>query len=260
MAYQTLVVTEIAHGLSVTLNRIAQRNSLNSAIMTELHQVLDQAEKNPAYKLIILKGQQGIFCTGMDFQEVSKKGGLQKEDADEFAKNYMALLKRFATIPKVIIAHVDGQVLAGGVGLVAASDVVIATSKSQFCLSEALWGLLPANVLPYLIRRAGFQKSYLMTLTTQTISATEAHTFQLVDELSDQPEEVIRKLIIRLARLDSQTIHDLKSYFRKLWIVDERVEQIAADELARLMQEPKVLNNIKRYVEQGKFPWETADE
>ncbi len=253
--YKTLLVNDIQHGISVTLNRPEQKNALNSLSLSELQNVISEAEKNPACRVIILKGQQGLFCTGMDFHEAIEHIPQGKEAA-QWSSHYMALLKRISLSSKIVIAQVDGQVMAGGIGLVAASDLVIATSKSQFSLSEALWALLPANVLPYLIRRVGFQKAYLMTLTTQTLSAAEAHTINLVDELTDQPEDVLKKLMLRFVRLEQQTVSDLKRYLRKLWIIDEKMEQTAIQELARLIQEPRVQGNIKRFVEQGKFPWE----
>lgn len=259
MDYKTLILTDVPHGISVTLNRIEQRNALNSVLLSELHQVLDQAEKNPDCKMITLKGQKGVFCTGMDFNEAIK-APIHGEQANQSAQQYMLLLKRFAASSKIIIAVVDGQVMAGGVGLVAASDIVIATSQSRFVLSEALWGLLPANVLPYLIRRIGFQKSYLMTLTCQTLSAVEAHAAHLVDELSDDLDETWRKYMLNLIRLDEKTVIDLKQYFRKLWIINENIEQMAMHELARLMQEPRVQNNIKRFIEENKFPWQVTHD
>ncbi|MEO8401851.1 MAG: enoyl-CoA hydratase-related protein [Gammaproteobacteria bacterium] len=254
MNFTTLLVSDIPHGIRITLNRLEQRNSINTTLLTELNQVLDAADKNPDWCIIVLSGQSGIFCTGMDFSEVSHSASYQTDDLIS-ASSYMNTLKRFATMSKVIVAEVDGQVMAGGVGLVAASDIVIATTRSHFTLSEALWGLLPANVLPYLIRRVGFQKAYWMTLTTQTLSATDAHAIHLVDELSDQAD-VLRKLIMRLARLDEQTITDMKKYFQKLWFINETMEQVAISELERLMAEPRVRHNITRFMQEGKFPWE----
>jgi polyketide biosynthesis enoyl-CoA hydratase PksH len=255
MTYQTLLVREINHAIEATINRVEQRNALNSMLMQELHQVLDQAEKNPDCHMVIFKGKEGLFCTGMDFQEITQTVQ-HSEEAETYSTLYMSLLKRFASSSKIIISEIDGQVMAGGVGLAAASDIVIATTRSHFSLSEALWGLLPANVLPYLIRRVGFQKSYIMTLTTQPISATEAHAIHLVDELSDQPEEILRKLSLRLFRIDEKTVQTLKNFFRKLWIINEAMEQTAMHELAKLMQDTSVQKNIKDFVEQKKFPWE----
>ena len=172
-------------------------------------------------------------------------------------QQYMSLLKRFASSPKIIISKIEGTVLAGGMGLVAASDLVVATPASRFGLPEALWGLLPANVMPFLIRRVGFQAAYRLTLTTETITAEEAARIGLVDTLSDRPDDDIRRYLLRLGRLDEQTIREAKAYFQKMWFLTEEMEQTAIAELNRLVRTERVRQNIKNYVEYQKFPWET---
>lgn len=239
---------------TVTMNRPEQRNSLTQGLMQGLHRALDEAEAEPACRLLILAGRQNFFCTGMDFAEASQGTDSTKLLTGE---DYMALLKRFASCGKIIIAKVEGTVLAGGMGLVAASDLVVATRESSFALPEALWGLLPANVLPFLIRRVGFQPAYRLTLMTETITAEEAWRIGLVDILSDQPDDGIRRCLLRLGRLDQQTILDAKAYFQKLWILDEAMSQNAIAELSRLMQTERVQTNIKNYAVHRKFPWES---
>ena len=146
--------------------------------------------------------------------------------------------------------------MAGGVGLVAASDLVFSDTKSTFSLSEVLWGLLPAMVMPFLIRRVGFQNAYRLTLTTSTISAHDASAMNLVDELGDDVEARVQAMSRRISRLDTDTISDLKSYFRKMWIVTEEMERTAVAELARLSQDPRIVENVTNYVKHGKVPWE----
>jgi 3-carboxymethyl-3-hydroxy-acyl-[acp] dehydratase len=239
---------------TVTMNRPEQRNSLTHGLMQGLHRALDQAEADPACRLVILTGRQNFFCTGMDFAEAARGAESNQPLAGE---DYMALLKRFASCGKIIIAKVEGVVLAGGMGLVAASDLVVATPASSFALPEALWGLLPANVMPFLIRRVGFQPAYRLTLTTETITAEEAWRIGLVDTLSDKPDDEIRRYLLRLGRLDEQTILEAKAYFQKMWLLNEAMEQNAIAELSRLMQTERVQTNIRNYAEHQKFPWET---
>lgn len=261
MNYQTLLVEKIAKNcITITLNRPSQRNTINNQLLQELHQVLDQVENDATCRVVILAGQSGVFCTGMDFQEMSSVAFSAHNDIVDWASQYMGLLKRFSSTSKIIIAKVEGEVTAGGIGFVSASDIVIAHTQSQFMLSEALWGLLPANVLPYLIRRVGFQKAYFMTLTTQKMTAEEAHACHLVDEVTDQLDDVMRRYLLRLTRLNSSTIQDMKTYFRKLWIVNDAMEKAAIHELARLIQESRVQTNIKNFVENRKFPWEVSNE
>lgn len=243
--------------LSVTMNRAAQRNSLTYGLMQGLHHALDQAEADPACRVVILTGRENFFCTGMDFTEAAQGAGATQPFPPHLdGADYMALLKRFAHCGKIIIAKVEGVVQAGGMGLVAASDLVVATPASSFALPEALWGLLPANVMPFLIRRVGFQPAYRLTLTTETIAAAEAWRIGLVDTLSDKPDDEIRRYLLRLGRLDEQTILEAKAYFQKMWLLTEAMEQTAIAELRRLMQTERVQTNIRNYAEQQKFPWE----
>lgn len=250
--YQTLLITEQEGIRTITLNRPEERNSLNSLLIQELLQALTDAEQDTHNRIILLKGQSGIFCTGMDFKAAIAGDKPLESDA------YMVLLRRLATIPRVIIACVNGVVMAGGMGLVAASDLVMATPGSQFSLSEALWGLLPCCVAPYLIRRIGFQAAYRLTLTTQTITGEEAHRLQLVDILTTTMEDEIRKQCLRLKRLHPETLHDLKHYYRKMWLINEAMEKTAVEEISRLTQLPRVQQNLANYVQRQQFPWEVT--
>lgn len=257
--YKTLKVQHKAEEkvLELTFHRPEVNNAINSQLLSDINQALDFAESQDEIRTIVLRGDKKFFCTGMDFKEVSQQKEFRLEEEQNRAAEYCQTLKRFAAIPKSIVSICEGKVTAGGVGIAAASDIVIAAPSAQFSLSEAIWGLLPANVLPYLIRRAGFQPSYLMTLTTKSISAEEAKNFHLVDFLSDDPDKEFRKLNQRLSVLHPSTLARMKSYFRKMWIINEEMEQLAINTLAELKMDPMVQQNIKNYIQYQKFPWET---
>ena len=237
---------------TITFNRLLNKNSINEAFLDELNNVFNEVEQKPLCQIILLQGQQGIFCTGMDFNEMTKRASTESV----FSTLYMETLKRMTLMPRIVIAKVDGQVMAVGVGIVAACDLVVATTRSQFSLSEALWGLLPACVTPYLIRRVGFQNAYRMTLTTLSIDAQKAYHMNLVDELDDSPERIIRQLILRLTRLENSTIGNLKQYFRKMWMITDVLEETAISEISRLTESPEVQNNIQRFIKYNRFPWD----
>lgn len=250
--FETLLVEETPWGLAITLHRPAAQNALNAALLRELRQALDQAERRPRTRLVVLQGAPGVFCTGLDFAAPAEDAAA----GEPGGADYMATLKRLSESPKIVIAKVDGRAVAGGVGLAAACDLVVATSRAKFALTEALWGLLPCCVLPFLIRRIGYQKAYAMTLTTRTVEAAEAERMGLVDQLHEEPDEAVRLLRLRLEKLDEGTIRDLKAYFRKNWILDEALERTAVAEIDRLAATPRVRENIRRYVTEQKFPWD----
>lgn len=254
--YKTLRVSRSGPAITISIHRPEQRNSINETLLSEMQIALDEAERDTQNRVIVLtgSGSENVFCTGMDFESLANEPTGSSQGPDTAA--YMALLKRFTAIPRIVIAKVEGAVMAGGVGIVAASDLVFASPKATFTLSEALWGLLPAMVTPFLIRRVGFQKAYAMTLTTRSVSASEALSMGLADAVADDPGIEIQANIRRMARLDTRTVGDMKAFFRKMWFVTEAMETTAVEELGRLMREPRVRKNIRDYVELGKLPWE----
>ena len=255
MGFETILVETTPRIVTIAINRPDHSNSINSGLLRDITAALDEAERTPSCRVVLLKGRPGLFCTGMDFTEVAADSAGQMAAAD-----YMALLKRFSQSPKVLIAVIDGKVVAGGVGFASACDLVLATPRSEFSLSEALWGILPCCVIPFLIRRTGFQKAYAMTLTTRSWSATEAAANHLVDEVTENPDEAIRRLLLRLGLLTDETIGELKHYFQKMWLLSPEMEQTAVREIGRLVSKPGVRKGIGDYVATGRFPWEDRRE
>jgi polyketide biosynthesis enoyl-CoA hydratase PksH len=262
MPYQTISVQPGRHAMRLTLDRPDRQNSIDDAVIAEIHRALDEAERDPNCRLVLLTGRDGVFSTGMDMAAAAgsaeqpgaaaRVGGA----AEQGGAAFFGLLKRFSTLPRAVVSTVDGRVAGGGVGLVAASDFVYATEQSTFSLPEALWGLLPCCVLPFLIRRVGFQRAYTMTMSTQPVGAREAARSHLVDEVTDDPAALVRRLAYRLTKLDASVIADMKQYFRRLWILSDEVERTAVDEFGRLMSSPAVRDRIADYAANQRFPWE----
>ena len=250
--FNTLLTEYSEYVCKITFNRPHNNNSINVEFLHELNAVFDSIEQDPKYKIIILQGQNGIFCTGLDFTESS----IHTQQQSELFDLYMQMLKRISLIPKLVIAIIDGQVVAGGMGILAACDVVTATPNSTFSLSEALWGLLPACVIPYLIRRIGFQNAYRMALTTLPINAQKACQITLIDELNDSPEQYIKQLIIRISKIEQSTVKNIKQYFRKMWIITEEMESEAIGEIKRLLNLPDTQERLKDFIHDKRFPWE----
>jgi 3-carboxymethyl-3-hydroxy-acyl-[acp] dehydratase len=232
-----------------TVRVTLSRPTIDAALIGELHEALDRAERTPDCRMVVLQGGDGTFCTGMDFTEALG-------DGDPDGTEFFGLLRRFTMVPRVVVSIVDGQVAAGGVGLVAASDLVYASGRSTFALPEALWGLLPCAVLPFLIRRVGFQKAYAMTLSTLPVSAADATGCHLVDAVADEPSVPLRRLAYRLAKLDGSTVGDVKRYAGRLWPVPDEVGRLAVEEFARLVGSPAVQRRMADFATHRRMPWE----
>lgn len=250
--FSTIQVFRQKAVVTIRLNRPEANNTINDTLISEIGSVLDSVEKDMEIIVVVLEGSQEYFCTGMDFQSFSDDPGNLFADAD---KCY-GLLQRFSLSSKIIVCKVEGKVNAGGVGLVAASDIVIAGEQASFGLSEALFGLLPACVLPFLIRRVGYQKAQWMALTTQPITAEKAAQIGLVDELSAHPGDALRRSLLRLTKLNAGTVGDLKDYMSRLWIIREDTRKLATHKLDSLMASEKVQSNIRNFVQNKKLPWD----
>jgi len=241
--------------VEIHLDRENNNNSLNAEILSIFLRILDEAEECSDCRVLIFRGKPGFFCTGLDLNVMSEDE-FNSLNAEQDWSNYADLLERFSSSSLVIISAVDGSVIAGGVGIVAASDLVFATNRSQFRLTEAMWGLLPANVTPYLIRRVGYQTALRLALTTETISATEATRQNLVDYLVNDLNVEIKKKKRLIGRLQKTTVGELKTFFKSMWYLDGSKEAEANRQMRQSMERQDVRHNINRYLESGYFPWE----
>ncbi len=251
--WRTLKVAARPPVLDVTLNRPERANALTAEMIGELHAALDAAEADGAIRLLALSGEGETFSSGMDFvdagSETSDPAALE-ETVDAFWR----LMERFTASPVVVVALATGRVTAGGVGLLAASDHAIAGPRATFQLSEVVFGLLPATVAPFVIRRCGFQAAFRLSLTAERIDAPRAAALSLVDEVSEAPAEALRRFLVRAARVEPDCVAALKGMFREMWIVNEGTREVATEAIRRRIMRPQTRAAIRRFVEGGGAP------
>lgn len=250
MSFETLTVDSRDGVCTVLLNRPEAGNAINARLVNELGQVVAQCEAADGPSVLVLTGSAEIFCAGGDFQAVAAT------DAPDDPEPLYDLWLRLATGPFISVAMVRGRVNAGGVGLVAACDIALADSTASFSLSEMLFGLFPACVLPFLIRRVGTQKAHYLTLTTQPVAAVQALAWGLVDAMEDPVDSLLRKHVLRLRRLGKPAIGRYKRYMVEVsgQLAESKPAALAANRA--MFSDPHIRADIRRYVTEMKFPWE----
>jgi polyketide biosynthesis enoyl-CoA hydratase PksH len=259
-AYETIKVRFQDSICFLEIDRPEANNTINGQLVAELNEALSACEESAT--VVVLSGSPEVFCYGADFKAVARRnpvlaireGHRQEEDAGPGPLYDLWL--RLATGPYVSIAHVRGQANAGGVGFVAASDIVLADESAQFSLSELLFGLYPACVLPFLIRRIGFQKANYLTLMTQPIAARQAMEWGLVDAVEPQSEVLLRRHLQRLRRLSKTAIRRYKNYASRISMPLRDLKSAAVAGNLEVFSDTGNLQAITRYVEHGVFPWE----
>jgi polyketide biosynthesis enoyl-CoA hydratase PksH len=253
MSYQTIKVQFQEPICFLQFNRPEAQNTINERLIAECHQVMTMCEDSIV--IVVLEGLPEVFCFGADFQGMHAKISSGQIDAQDPEPLYDLWL-RLANGPYITISHVRGKANAGGVGFVAASDIVLADQTAQFSLSELLFGLLPACVLPFLVRRIGFQKANYLTLMTHPISVEQAHAWGLVDAYEDRSVSLLRRHLLRLKRLSKEAVLRYKRYINGLYgsLLQSKSSAVAANREA--FSDPHNLRGIFQYLETGRFPWE----
>ncbi len=177
----------------LTLNRPEKKNALNAAMVSDLKREIARAEKDELVKVIILKANGDVFCSGADLESLQK---LQQNSYEENLKDSIHLKELFLqmyTLKKVIIAQVQGHALAGGCGLAAVCDFVFVVPTAKMGYTEVRIGFVPAIVMVFLLRKVGEQKAKELLLSGELVSGNETIQLGLTNfivEAEKLPEEV----------------------------------------------------------------------
>ena len=180
--YKSLLVDIEQHVATVTLNRPEIRNAFNDEMIAELTHAFKTLGNDEQVRVIVLAAAGKAFCAGADLNWMRAMADYSYEenlaDADKLAQ----MLKTIYECPKPTIAAVQGDVYAGGMGLVAVCDVAIAVRIANFCLSEVRLGLAPATISPYVIKALGARASQRYFLSAEVFDAKKARQLGFVDE------------------------------------------------------------------------------
>jgi polyketide biosynthesis enoyl-CoA hydratase PksH len=252
--YRTIQVGSEQDVCRIRIHRPNDNNTINGLLIEEMSRVVAACEESA--KVVILEGSPETFCLGADFVEICRGADLDERRRAHDPEPLYELWQRLAYGPYISIAHVRGRVNAGGIGFVAACDLVLSEEKALFSLSELLFGVLPALVLPFLVRRVGFSRANYLTLNTQPVIARQALEWGLVDACEENSESLVRKHLVRLRRLTKPAIARYKHYTQSLHttIMQARPDALRANTAA--FTDSRNLENIVRYVRTGQFPWE----
>lgn len=167
----------------VTLHRPDVRNAFNEGLIAELTAAFTTLGQREDLRAIVLAAEGKAFCAGADLNWMRAMAGYSWEENHADATRLADMLWAIYSCPLPVIARVQGDVYAGGVGLVACADIVVAVDTAGFCLSEAKLGLLPATIGPYVVKALGEQASRRYFVTAERFSAAEAHRLGLVHEV-----------------------------------------------------------------------------
>ncbi len=196
------VTRTLADGvLTLTLDRVAKRNALSSAMIADLADGLAQAELDAAVRVVAIRAAGVDFCAGADLDELLASADRPIDDNERDALALGEVFLALRRLPKPTIAVVRGRALAGGAGLATACDIVLAAQSSHFGYPEVSRGFVPAMVMAMLRRVAGERRAFELVATGRVVDADEALAIGLVSRVvpDDQLDSEATALLQTLA-------------------------------------------------------------
>ena len=167
----------------ITLTQPEIRNAFSDEVIADITAAFRTAGERPDVRAIVLAAEGPAFCAGANLNWMRRMADYSRDENRVDAGLLAEMLRVIYECPKPTIARVQGDVYAGGMGLVACCGMAVAVDTAGFCLSEVKIGLIPATISPYVIRAMGARASHRYFLTGERFSAQEAHRIGYVHEV-----------------------------------------------------------------------------
>ena len=199
----------------IQLNRPEKMNAIGALTRRQLGDAIKQAERDDAVRVVVLTGAGRAFSSGADVTEMVSGGGMRTpEDVGNVLRNeYMPMLQRLRTMPKPVIAAMNGPAVGIGASFALACDIRIATPEAYILEAFVNIGLAPDGGVSWLLPRlAGTGVAYEMFFSGRPLSAADAHRLGVINRLvpADRLEEEVRDLGNQLAAQPRQAIAGAK--------------------------------------------------
>jgi isohexenylglutaconyl-CoA hydratase len=188
---ETLLLQRIGPVLSVTLNRPEVKNAMSGAMVQELVAAFTQARDDAAIRAVLLRGAGGAFCSGGDIKDMATSR--EPEAMRVKNRSFGAMLELADSLPKPVVALVEGPAMGGGFGLACIADCTIAESRASFAMPEVSLGILPAQIAPFVVARIGFTQARRLGVTGGRIDGREALRIGLAHEVAEGAAELEAK-------------------------------------------------------------------
>ena len=248
--------------LRVVLCRPRRFNAFDEDLIGALTAAFERAATDPAVRVLVLVGQGRHFCAGADIEWMQRATALPTEANTADAARFAAMLGALADCPKPTMACVQGLALAGGVGLVCACDIAVAEAGAQFGVSEALLGLLPAVIAPYLINAVGLRAARMLGVSARRVDAAEALRLGLIHEVAESMTEREAAWVDHLLACAPGAQAELKRLFAQ-WgpgpVSPER-RALGAQTLARVRQGAEAREGLAAFLSKRHAAWNKSSK
>lgn len=255
------IVIEVDDSIGIlTLNKPERHNAIDEMLIEEMTQGLIELESNPQVRAVVISSSGKNFCAGADLNWLKRAATFTSEEYVRDARNFAQLMKTLNELSKPTLARVQGPAYGGGVGLIAACDIAVATYDAQFSLNEVKLGLLPAIVSPYLMAAIGPRYCRRYLLSAERFSAAEAYRIGLVHEIvpgEEQLDEAIGEILDNLLKNSPHAQHECKALMRDIagQPIDESTIEETVQRVYHVRSSPEGREGLTAFLEKRKPNW-----
>lgn len=249
--------------LTVTLHRPDVRNAFNEVVIEELGRAFGIDAARPEVKAIVLRGSGASFCAGGDLNWMKKAVDFSFQ---ENLRDTRMLADMFATLnecPKPVIGAIQGAAIGGGVGLVSICDIAIASSETQFSLSEVRLGIVPACIGPFVVAKIGASQARRLFVSAERFGAEQAREIGLVHEIVDDPVDLdaaVERVLYNVLQCGPNAMAVAKKLVLDLSWPERRARmpdclQYVAQTLSELRISAEGQEGVRAFLEKRKPAW-----
>ena len=243
----------------VMLNRPEVRNAFNETSIAELTAAFGELAVDDRVRVIVLGAHGVAFCAGADLNWMKQMAAYGHDDNLADASLLAQMLKTIYFCPKPVIARVQGDCYAGGMGLIAACDIVVSVADAQFCLSEVKLGLIPATISPYVIKAMGEQAARRYFLTAERFDARQAERIGLVHQAvaAERLDATVAELVKALLSASPNAVREAKRLVREIAgapITDALIRD-TAERIAQVRASDEGREGVRAFLEKRKPGW-----
>jgi methylglutaconyl-CoA hydratase len=240
----------------VAMARAEVFNAFNEQMIAELDAAFAELGADPGIRVIVLAGEGKAFSAGADLEWLKRTSVASSESNLADARILAAMYARVESCPKPTIARVHGPAFGGGVGLVCACDIAVASHAATFALTEARLGILPSVIGPYVVNAVGRRNALRLALTASRIDAAEARAMGLVQNVvpPEQLDEAVANEVRALSAGGPRALAEIKTLFARLPVgeLTPEVRELTTLTIARVRATPEAREGFAAFL--GKRP------
>jgi len=243
----------------VEVARPAVSNAFDEQMIDALDAAFAALGANPQVRVVVLAAQGRHFSAGADLGWMQRASQASAGDNLADARRFAAMLSRIAQLPQPTVARIQGAALGGGVGLVCACDIAIASEDACFALSEARLGILPAVIGPYLVNAVGPRQAKALALMAERIDAQRALAIGLVHQVvpSHGLDAAVDVALEALRKGSPQAQRAIKSFFGQLSVgpVGEEARELSAQTISHARTSDDAREGFAAFLEKRPPRW-----